>query len=338
MKGRDLLILAAVLLVGGFAVADTIRSEAQSPSEPTEAESPPPTDTASVVTLEPVPEDLGREEFPAVNGTGGSVVFTQTGSCAVREVDLPSGFEFPNAIPRSSCDLWAAPVTAKVAVGLGSPARDAVPFRFVDLARTGRNLGASRAFFGFLVWSEDGQRAAWCTRPTRGFDLELGRASNGLAECPAAYTPRGEVVFARGDRLVLEEGGTDLRTSGQITFADYGRDGSTAVVVEGSRIERWQGGRLRQARELPARFHGDTPVLSPDNCAALFRDGDNVRLVDVGCSPFRELAFAGTAAAWSPDGEWIAAAGPGEIVFQHLAGRGESVVWPVGAVELAWRR
>jgi hypothetical protein len=338
MRGRDLLILAAVLLVGGFAVADTLRSEAESPPARTEAERPPTTSTTSVVTTAPEPENLGRETFPAVSGAGGSVVFTQPGSCAVREVDLPSGFEFPNAIARSSCELWAAPVTAKVAVGLGPPARDAVPFRFVDLARRGRNLGGSRAFFGFLIWSDDGQRAAWCTRPTRGFDLELGGDSNNLSECPAAYTPLGEVVFARGDSLVFEDGRTDLRASGQITLANYGRDGSTAVVVEGSRIERWREGRRRQALELPVRFHGDTPVFSPDNCAALFRAGETMRLVDVGCSPFRELTFPGTAAAWSPDGDWIALAGPAEVAFQHLAGRGETVTWPVGAVEITWRR
>jgi hypothetical protein len=334
MRGRDLLILAAVLLVGGFAVADTIRSGAESPPRRTQAEGP----TASAVTTEPAPDDLGEATFPDVPGAGGSLVFTQTGSCAVREVDLPAGLELPNAVPRSSCELWAAPVTARVAVGLGAPSRDAVPFRFVDLSRPSRNLGGSRAFFALLIWSDDGQRAAWCTRPTTGFDLELGGTSRRLSECPSAYTPLGEIAYARGNRVVVEDGRTELQASGVITLVDYGQDGSTAVVVEGRRIERWRDGRRRQTLDLPPGLRGRNPIFAPDNCAALFRDGDNMRLVDIGCFAFGDIAYAGTTAAWSPDGRWIAVGGPTEIVFYDLLGTADAVAWPVGAAEIAWRR
>ena len=178
MNGRDLLILAAVLLVGGFAVADAIRSEA----EETQAEAP---TTRSSIVPSP-PDDLGRTRFPSVSGAGGAVVFTQPGTCPVREVDVSSGLEFPNVVARSSCELWVAPVTAKVAVGTGQGSRDTVPFRFVDLDGQSPNLGGSRALFGFLVWSEDGQRAAWCTRPTTGFDMQVvGGEAERLSECPA---------------------------------------------------------------------------------------------------------------------------------------------------------
>ena len=88
--------------------------------------------------------DLGRAFFPTVAGAPGSIVLTETGSCAVREFDLPTGLELPNVVERSTCQLWAAPVTAKVAVGVGEPVGDAVPFRFVDLGRPNRDLGPRR--------------------------------------------------------------------------------------------------------------------------------------------------------------------------------------------------
>lgn len=333
MRGRDLLILAAVLLLGGFAVADGLRRVGG--DEPA-AERPTTAATGATTTAATTDEDLGRETFPQVPGAGGGIVITETGSCAVREVDLPTGIELRNVVARSTCELWAAPVTAKVAVGIGEPVGDAVPIRFVDLARPGRNLGTSEAAFGFLVWSEDGQRAAWCNRRRVGIDLELGRGRRLLEECPAAYTPDGEIVYARADRLFAEDRPL-LQASAGITAVHFGADGSLAVVVEGRRIERYTGGRLTDAFDLPARYEGRLPALSPDNCSALFRAGNLVRLVDVGCSTAREQGFPGYVGAWSPDGAWVAVGEADRLTFHELA-TGESVAWDVGAVELAWRR
>ncbi|HEX2044976.1 MAG TPA: hypothetical protein VHF23_05035 [Gaiellaceae bacterium] len=335
MRGRDVFILAAVLLIGGFAVADAIRSEAEAPRRTTEAEG---RTTTSVVTTTPVPEDLGEATFPTVAEAGGSLVLIQPGSCAVREFDLPSGLEFANVVSRSSCELWAAPVSGKVAIGIGEVSRDAVPFRFVDLNRPQRNLGGSRAFFGFLIWSEDGQRAAWCTRPTRGFDQELGGPSRPLGECPAAYTPDGEIAYARGNQVIVEERRIALRASGAVTFVHYGSDGSVAVVVEGRRIERWVGGSRRQTLDLPPALRGRNPVFAPDNCAVIFRLEEGLQIANVGCSTVEEASFPGmTAGDWSPDGRWIAVGGPTRVVFHDLEG-GTPVTWPVGAAALAWRR
>ncbi len=231
-------------------------------------------------------ENLGRAFFPAVTGAPGSIVLAQTGSCAIREFDLPTGLELPNVVARSTCQLWAAPVTAKVAVGVGEPVGDAVPFRFLDLGRPNRDLGSSEAAFGFLIWSDDGQRAAWCNRRLVGIDLELAGRRRQLDGCPAAYTPAGEIVYARGDRLYIGDR-PGLRASGGITHVHYGSDGSVAVVVEGRRIERYVGRRLTAALDLPARYEGRLPELSPDNCSAAFRAGDRIRVLDVGLLPAR---------------------------------------------------
>ena len=338
MKGRDLLILLAVVLVGGFAVADALRSEGGGDRA---AERRTTTDSAATTTTVGTPdEELGRARFPQVNGAGGTLVITETGSCAVREFDLPTGLEFRNVVARSTCQVWAAPVTAKVAVGIGEPVGDAVPFRFIDLQQPGRNLGTSEAAFGFLVWSEDGQRAAWCNRRRMGIDLELRGGRRLLPECPAAFTPEHEVAFAVADRLVVD-GRTMLTASGGITSVNYATDdgGSVAVMVEGRRIERYVDGRLTDSFDLPERLQGRLPILSPDNCAALLRTGDEeVSLVTLGCSPLATQGYRGTTGAWAPNGEWIVIGGPTELVFQRPDRGAEPVRWPVGAAQIEWRR
>jgi hypothetical protein len=338
VKGRDLLILLAVVLVGGFAVADALRSEdgAERVVERETTTNP----EATTPTGATPDEDLGRARFPQVNGAGGTLVITETGSCAVREFDLPTGLEFRNVVARSTCQVWAAPVTAKIAVGIGEPVGDAVPFRFIDLQRPGRDLGTSEAGFGFLVWSEDGQRAAWCNRRGVGIDLELRGRRRRLPECPAAFTPEHEVAFASGADLVVD-GRTVLTASGGITNVHYATDdgGSVAVMVEGRRIERYVDGRLTDFFDLPERLHGRLPILSPDNCAALLRTGDEeVSLVTLGCSPFAVQGYRGTTGAWAPNGEWIVIGGPNELVFQRPDRGAEPVRWPVGAAEIEWRR
>jgi hypothetical protein len=335
VKGRDLLILAAVLLIVGFAVADSLRSdETRVESRPAETGEPePPATSTSAVEDE---ENLGREFFPTVSGAPGSIVLAQTGSCAVREFDLPTGLELPNVVQRSTCELWAAPVTAKVAVGIGEPVGDAVPFRFVDLGRPNRDLGSSEAAFGFLVWSDDGQRAAWCTRRLQGIDLELAGRRRGLPHCPAAYTPDGQVAFALGNRLVTESLEL-LRASGGITHVHFGNEGSVAVVVEGRRIERYLDDRLAHSLDLPERLQGRLPKLSPDNCSAAFRAGDRIRIVDVGCSVYGGESFRGYVAAWAPDGAWLAVGEADQVTFVSLP-TGDTVVWPIGVAEIVWRR
>jgi len=340
VKGRDLLILGAVLLVAGLALADSLRSDkTRVEARPTTTEPP----SESTTTTAAEEDNLGEELFPIVNGAPGSIVLAQTGSCAIREFDLPSGLEYTNVVGRSTCQLWAAPVTGKVAVGIGEPVGDAVPFRFLDLGRPSRDLGSSEAAFGFLIWSDDGQRAAWCNRRLEGIDLELGGARRRLDGCPAAYTPEGEIAYARGDRLYVEDR-PGPQASGAITGVHYGLIGeSVAVLVEGQRIERYVGGRLTDALALPERFEGRLPTLSPDNCSAAFQAGDRIRVLDVGCSPPERLSrslpgFPGHTAAWSPNGEWLAVGGATNLTFYNLVSAEDPVAWPIGAAEMVWRR
>lgn len=332
MKARDLLIVVGLVLIAGFAAADALR-EGAADQEP--GTTRPSTTTGTTEQVRPAPQPDAPPGWP-VGELPGTLVFTDAGDCRVRVIGLPGGRERPVPFTAGDCHLWAAPVGQRIAYGLGGGRGDNVPFRFLDLARPSRELGGFSALFGFIVWSPDGQRAAWCGRFGTGFDLDLGGQSRRLRECPAAYTPDGDVASAIGNRLVVGDR-TVLRVDGGITFARYGSDGSLVVVVDGTRIERYEGRRRTDALEVPARLQGALPIFSPDNCAALMRKDEFVDLVDVGCFEGDFLSVAGRAAAWSPDGRWIAVAEDDEIAFYRATGTPEVIRWPAAAAELAWR-
>jgi hypothetical protein len=333
MRARDLAILGAVTLVGGFAVADAIRNESSGPELATGTGR---SQRATTSVVSEPDEELGRSRQAPIPGAPGTLVLTEAGDCPVREFNVATGDELPNAVPRSSCELWSAPVTAKVAVGIGAPRRGAVPFRFVDLAHPWRNLGGSRARFRIVIWSPDGQRAAWCGQSV-AFDLELGDGVRRLPECPAAYTQDGEIAYAVGDTVVAG-GRVLLRASGRITLVRFGTDGSIAVVVDGRRVERYERGRLRGAAELPGRLEGRIPAFSPDTCTAAVRDGDRIRFFDLGCAPLQPDPLPGISAAWSPDGRWLAVARAAGIEFYDLSEPRLVETWPITAAQIAWRR
>ena len=337
MQPRDAIIVAAVVLIGGFAAADAIRGRAEQ-SEVT------PTTSAVQTTPTRLPGPRPQPEAPPGWPTGllqGSLVFTDADDCRVRAIGLAGGTERPLSRFAGDCQLWAAPVTNRVAYGLGPTTADGFsPFRIADLNQPNHELGGYRALFGVVLWSPDAQRIAWCGRRRVGFDLEVGGPVRRLPTCPVAYTADGAVAYAIGNRLVVE-GRTVLRASGGITYVHYGTDGSLAIVIDGRFLERWEGGSLMGRAHLPASIEGRTPILRSDNCAALFaplEDFGQIDLLGFPCFPGEQrAAFFGTDAAWSPDGQWIAVAERETIAFHRVVGGERTVRWPAAAAELAWR-
>jgi hypothetical protein len=339
LRPRDLLtllVIGAVVLIGGFAAADAIRG-----NPGPKAASPP---TISVQTSPsrlpgPQPQPEAPSDWPQ-GLLRGTLTFTDAKTCAVRAIGLAGGRERPVARFAGDCSLWAPPVGTRLAYGLGSSSLDGLhPFRIADLGNPRVELGGYRALFGVVIWSADGQRVAWCGRNRTGFDLEIGGPSRRLPRCPVAYAPDDEVAYAVGNEVLVEDR-VVYRAPGGVTYAHFGDDGSLVVIVDGNRIERiGSDGRRIFASALAPEVEGQTPVVRADNCGALFPSTKGfVQLLDLGCPPgLPNREFPGTKAAWSPDGAWVALAQGNHIGFERVVGSRRAVSWPAGAAQMVWR-
>ena len=327
MKPRDLAIIVAVVLLGTLAALDALRSDGSAPGQDASG-----TDTAAQTETGPP----ARESFPAVP-TRGSLAFTTGDDCRLRDVSVSAGSEFPLPIIETACQLWAPPVTTRLAYTLRpTGVGDLVPVRFLDPGRPGVDLGTFDTLFGAVVWSQDGQLAAWCDSSTSGFEYEVGQSdldTGGFAVrqldfCPRAYTHEGNLAYTV-DRELVVEGETPVDVGFHIDQVAWGTDGSIGLVLDARthhRIERREGSRVTHRSRL-TDIVGLPVVFSPDNCAALMVGDGSVRVIDVGCFRGAPLAYEGSAAAWSPDGQWVAIARAEQIVFQRLVGGDDAIVW-----------
>lgn len=329
MRLRDLVILGALLLIGGFAAADVLRDGDEGASPTTETFVLPPLPPPPG----PQPQREAPDEYPRGVLSGGLVVGSAD-DCSLRVLGLAGGVErpVPPTLPLAEpCTVWASPRGGLIAY----PSEEfgggfEVNFPFLAVGEPS----------GPVVWRPDGERAAWCRSATAGVEFDVGTSSTReLGGCPAAYTPAGDVAFIAG-RQLLAEHRTLLRTTGRIRYASWGNDGSIGLYLDNGRFERWQGDRLDDAVEIPGRF-GD-PVFTPDNCAALFQDVDQawfeVFALDCFEAERPDLLIFGdsTSVAWSPDGRWIAVAYSDRIGFHRVATGIEEFSWPERAAALAW--
>ena len=336
MKPRDLLtllVIGAVVVIGGFAAADAIRGNPR----PERTSAPTiPVQTAPSRLPGPQPQPEAPPGWPE-GVLDGALTFTDARTCDIRVIGLAGGRERPVAHFGSDCFLWAPPVGSRVAYGLGASSQDGLhPFRIADLALPNQELGGYRALFGVVIWSDDAQRVAWCGRSRIGFDLEIGGPARRLPRCPVAYTRDDEVAYAVGNQVLVGDRPV-FTADGGITYAKFGSDGSLAVVVDGEKLERWDGSSLTTTK-IPPGYQGTTPILRADNCAALLPIRQAVQLIDLGCKPgLTNLSFAGNTAAWSPDGTWVATSNGVEIEFHRVVGGGLDITWPAAAAQMAWR-
>jgi hypothetical protein len=337
LKPRDLLtvlVIGAVVVIGGFAAADAIRGNPR----PERASTPTvPIQTTPARLPGPQPQPEAPPGWPE-GVLGGVLTFTDARTCDIRQIGLAGGRERPLAHFGGDCSLWAPPVGSRVAYGLGPSSQDGLqPFRIADVAAPNRELGGYRALFGVVIWSNDAQRLAWCGRSRVGFDLEIGGPSTRLPRCPATYTRDNEIAYAVENQVLVGDRPV-FTADGGITYAKFGLDGSLAVVVDGEKIERWDGSALVTTTNLPRAYQGITPILRSDNCAALLPLRGAVQLLDLGCRPgLPNRSFAGNTAAWSPDGKWIVTSNGVELEFQRVVGSRLAVTWPAGAAVMAWR-
>ena len=325
MKGRDLAIVAAVVLLGGFALADSLRSRGGNPSEPT---------AATATEAGPAPRPDAPANWP-VGRIRGTLVFMDADDCRVRVIGLGGGRERPTAELVGFCDLWAAPIGQRIAYSAGGVRGSTEEgFTVVDLRRAGVELGTFQNLAGDVLWSPDAQRVAWCTENGVGQEFEIARERpRSFARCPIAYTPEGRLAFAVGRRLIVD-GHTVLTEAGPIVQAFWGEDESLLVVQEGGRLRRYdESGQTDSTVLLSAR----SVVPSPDNCAVIYSEPGRIQVASVGCFSGPPRSFIAFDAAWSADGEWVAVAGTEQIEFHRLVGGDETFAWPARARDLYWR-
>jgi hypothetical protein len=326
MKGRDLAIVGVVVLLGGFALADALRSGGDDTSATTQA--------TPDGRRGPEPQPDAPEDWPA-GRLRGTVVFTDARDCRVRVIGLGGGRERPTSDFFGTCELWPAPIGQRLAYGAVPTKQERTPgFTLVDLARANRELGTFRNLSGDVLWRPDAQRVAWCDEGLNGFEFDIGdERPRRLERCPVAYAPDGQLAFAIGRRLVAG-GRTIVTQDGTIAQAFWGVDGSLLVVLPNGIVRRFgPDGTIHSIRVTSV---GDV-LPSPDNCALLVQEPGLAVLVDVGCFLAPSRSFVAFDAAWSPDGFWVAVAGTEQIEFHRVLGGEETLVWPARARELDWR-
>lgn len=327
MKGRDLAIVAAVVLLGGFALADSLRSRGGEARETT-------TETTRTDRNGPERQADAPVDWP-LGRLRGTLVFTDADDCRVRVIGLGGGRERPTSDFFGTCELWAAPLGQRLAYGAVPTKQERTPgFTVVDLARANREIGTFRNLSGDVLWSPDAQRVAWCDEDLNGFEFDIGEEGpRRLERCPVAYAPDGQLAFAVGRRLVAG-GRTIVTQDGTITQAFWGVDDSLLTVLPNGIVRRFgpEGG----VDSVRLTAVGDI-APSPDNCALLIQEPGLAELVDVGCFRAPVRSFIAFDASWSPDGFWVAVAATDQIEFHRVLGGEETLVWPARARELYWR-
>lgn len=314
--------------VGGFALVDSVRGcDTTTPAAAT-TEAAPPTTT---VEPDPPPEEIQDWPHGAVEGI---LTFVDAETCQIREIGLVIGREREATHITSDCEgLWAPRVGTYIAYS-GVSQEDT--FRITDLREPAEQLGEFSFEPGTApVWSPNGLRIAWCDSPTSGFEREMVGGQRALRFCPVAYTPHGELAHIVGSRLVVG-GRTVAATGGRIDSAQFGRDGSVGLVVDGLALERYVDGELRGSKRLTAAI--ELPQFSPnDTCLAAAGGEDGLHLVPL-CPGLEERTYpAGPVVSWSPDGSWIAAGAVTSIAFFQVTGGSRELFWPAVPAQLAWR-
>jgi hypothetical protein len=344
MRPRDLLIVAAVLLVGGFAAADALRGDGEQEARPGTTQ-----EATSSPAVEPATEPVETIRGSRPGVLAGRLLFSDE-ACRVRELDLGRGELASYATVQSTCSIVAPPGgdAPRAAVALPSPRRDVLPYRIVDLAQADPHLGSFRARTRSVVWSADGQRIAWCEQTGRGQELELGSEPRPLPGCPIAYTPASDPVYARG-RAVLVGGRKLLQASGSIEAISFTREGSVAVAAGGTRLDLYTtsdaaGLHLEREVVVPTGMRHLRTIFSPTHCHAALLSGEfppspTVFVVNLRPCPatLAPATFSGRAATWSPDGRWLAVAERRRVVAQPLFENTPAVTLGITATDVAWR-
>ncbi len=339
MRARDILIVAAVLLVGGFAAADALRGD-------TDSAAPATTEAASTEVAEPDPvttlESFGEGKLD------GRLLFTDS-ACSLGELDLTDGTRERIMSLRTSCAIVAPLESTRTAVSLPSRFRGVTIYRVVDVEQPEPPLASFRARIQSVAWSLDGSLVAWCEPAGRGLelDLELATEPRRLSGCPVAYTHRNEPVYVRGRRVVIGNR-TTLHAPGRVREVSFSVEGSAGVATA-RRLQVFGDADtgdpvLLGDVRLPPAQRGLEVRFAPTLCQAallssVFPPTPTVFVVDLQpCRGSRApLTIPGRAAAWFPGGDQLAVAARDRVVVHTVIGEAPAVELELEASALAWK-
>lgn len=331
MRSSTIILVAGLVAIMGFALADSLRGENH--DEPAVAKS------ESTTT---------RREERAFEGTlppdllTGRLVFTDE-NCDLGVVDLARAVVVRVRDVETNCALSAPVRTRRIAYGFGPLGRETLSYRVTDFSRPEQIQGLLRAQPESIVWSHDGERVAWCSRGERGLELEIGGRERPLAHCSVAYTRDDHPVYTADRRLLAESHALVPPMPGRITAASIAGDGSIALVLDGKRVLLLKRGEELVETRIPTRVRGVVPAFSPDNCGAIFLtphrgQPPRVFVIDLGCLGGHERDLSGRRAAWSPDGQWFAVAEERTIAFYPVDASRGVLRLPGVANQLVWQR
>ncbi len=312
-------VVGLVLVVGGLALADSVRGcetatttiEAR-PTQPTE-----PTTAPAATTTETGPTP--QEEAPANWPQGelhGVLTFIAADDCRIRTIGLAGGRERPPTRFVTNClGLWAPKVGSRVAFG---ELPDGRFFRIADLGHPRRSFGVYPVSAEtWPIWSPDGQRLAWCDSPGTGVEREILGQGRVLSFCPVAYTPDGDLAHVEGRRLVVGDR-TLVRAPKPILYASIGA-AWVGLVLEGFDVVRYEHGEpIARTGPLRGQISGP-PIFSPDGCVVAVPLFSHVGLIRLCAGDVTYDEVPGTEASFSPDGRSLAVNGLEGITFYSSA-------------------
>jgi hypothetical protein len=324
-----------VFLIGGLAIADSVRGCDRSGTEATPA--PATTESGGTTTSGTgrSPQEEAPEGWPQ-GAMDGVLTFIDADSCLVRAIGVAGGRERPLTRYQTNCGgFWAPRVGARISYEVDRASERRFRFQVSDTGQGLRDYGNYISTTD-LIWSSDGQRVAWCSR-RHGREREILGEVRGLPFCPLAYTPEGNLVHAEGRWLVIGTR-TLFRAGGPITWVQFAESVNFSfVVLAGRTLERWGDDQPRhRVVDVPGEWNGRPPSLSPDTCRAAVPATTGVRVMSL-CDSAATIEIPGHDPVWSPDGAWLATAYSDAIVFHRMNGSGETVNWPAVAAHLAWR-
>lgn len=303
MRSSTILLVAGLVAIAGFALADALRGESHDTPALAESES---------TTTRPEPPPFAGTLPPDL--LSGRVVFTDE-NCDLGVVDLARAVVVRVRDVETNCALSAPVRSRRIAYGFGPLGRETLSYRVTDFR---------------------------CSRGERGLELEIGGRERPLAHCPVGYTRDEHPVYAADRRLLAESHALVPPLPGQITAASIAADGSVAVVLDGKRVLLLKFEEVVETR-IPSRVRDVVPAFSPDNCGAIFLtphrgQPPRVFLIDLGCLGGHERDLSGRRAAWSPDGRWFAVAEERTIAFYPVDASRPVLRLPGNANQLVWQR